>query len=46
MSLEQPDIAVRHPIADDVYQTLALLMRCKIAEYGLEMLRQEWMRWT
>ena len=33
---------IRHPIADDIYQTLALLMRCKIPEYGLEGLRQEW----
>jgi GNAT superfamily N-acetyltransferase len=42
MSRLQSGITIRHPIADDIYQTLALLMRCEIPEYGLEGLRQEW----
>jgi mycothiol synthase len=42
MERSQPEIAIRHPVAEDIQQTFDLLMRCKIPEYGLDGLREEW----
>lgn len=42
METSRPDILIRHPAANDIQQTFDLLMRCKIPEYGLDALREEW----
>jgi ribosomal protein S18 acetylase RimI-like enzyme len=35
-------MVLRHPETDDIHRTLDLLLRCRIPEYGLDVLRQEW----
>lgn len=35
-------IVIRRPVDDDIHETLALLLRCKVPEYGLDALWQEW----
>jgi GNAT superfamily N-acetyltransferase len=42
MKALHPEILIRHPGADDLHITFDLLMRCKIPEYGLDGLRDEW----
>jgi hypothetical protein len=42
METSHPDIIIRPPVAGDLQQTFDLLMRCKIPEYGLDALREEW----
>ncbi len=37
-----PDIVIRRPVAADIQKTFDLLIRCKIPEYGLDGLREEW----